>query len=255
MQIEEVNKSNKANLSVAFKIEMNIPRIEYLQNLAPETVKEIQDNFTDWRVSGSIAMEKKKGMRVTYTTYCDKGTILYSVNSFHRKNILTGGLGSVMEENLITVFHNENNPIRDKFEKILEIFSDYKGLIQIDTLIDNNGEIWYEWISFGGSMEFFLCLASIHTDDFNLFNIAEADFKRGFGVGCLVYRFPFDGITIDSEFTHESYAYNSDERIADAWKGLYKNLKDLKIPELCYRTDGNKKENKQWHEMRKKGLV
>ncbi len=255
MQIEEVNTSNKANLSLAFKIEMNIPRIEYLHNLEEEKMQEIEQNHRDWNISGSMAMEKKKGLRLTYTVYYDGEDILYTVNSFHRRNILSGGLGIAMEENLITVFHNETNPIMDKFEKIVELFPDYKGLIQIETLIDGDNVHWYESIKFGVNIEWFMCLARLHVEDIELFNISEAEFKRGFGVGCIVYDFFNNRIDIDSEFIKDGLAFNADERVGDAWKGLYKNLKELNLSDLCYRSDGGKREVKTWHSLRRKELI
>ena len=259
MQIEEINTSGQANLSLAFKLRMNIPEMVYFKNVPESDVDKIKEDPASWHIPNNVyAIKKQKGMRITYTVYYDGKDILYCISSFHRRNILSGGMGDLLDENLITLFHNEKCIVMDKFEEIISMYPDYKGLIKIDVLIDNNDTIWYEEIKFGSTLEWYLCLSKLHLDDAELFDIAQVEFKKGFGVGCSVYSFPNFAYEVESSFIYTddmSFAVNSDDTIVNAWKGLYKNIKDLNLIDICFRNDGGEKERKQWFQMRKRDLV
>ena len=258
--IEEVNSSNQANLSLAFRSKMNIPEMVYFKNAPEQSVQEVRENPMDWSVPNNVfAIKKQKGLRITYTVYYDGKDIIYSVSSFHRRNILSGGMGTVLNENLITLFHNDTCPIMGNFEKIIELHPDYVGLIKIDVLIDKFGTCWYEDIRFGNTLEWFLCLSRLHTEDVELFDIAQAGFVKGFSAGCVVFSYPNYPYIIESDFIYNenniSFAVNKDNTVIEAWKGLYRKLKDIRDPEMCFRNDGGEKERKQWHSLRKKELV
>jgi hypothetical protein len=255
---EEINNSYRQNIALAFRIGMNVPRIIYFEKAPVEEMQEIEENSRYWRLKPNFAIEKKKGMRVTYTCYYNGSDITFTTSSIHRRNILAGGLGEELAENLVTVFHNHKCIIADKFDAIIEVFPDYRGIIQIETLIDNSGEVWYEDIRFGSNLEYFICLARLHCEDAEMFNIEDATFVEGFATGCSVYRFPNVGVTdLEKDFIYPGsitgFAVNSDSKVRESWKGLYAKLKE--IDDICYRNDGGRKEEKQWHTMKKRSLV
>jgi len=258
--IEEINNSYQANLGLAFKTKMNIPEIVYFQNALETDIEAVRNNPMDWNTPNNVfAIKKQKGVRVTYTVYYDGKDILYSVSSFHRRNMLSGGMGILLNENLVTVFHNTTCPVMDIFENIVNIYSEYKGLIKIDVLIDKLGTIWYEGIRFGSTLEWYLCLAKLHSDDIELFDITQVTFVKGFSAGCVVYAYPNFPYVNEADFIYNddglTFAINKDNTVTDSWKGLYRQLKELRDPELCFRNDGGEKERKLWHSLRKKNLA
>jgi hypothetical protein len=258
MRLEEANHSYKQNLALAFRLGMNIPRIVYFEKAAEEDMNMVNSDPYGWRIiDNRLAVEKKKGMRVTYTTYYSGEEFTFFTASFHRRNILSGGLGSALDENLLTVFHIDKCPIIKKLESMIEVQPDYKGIIQVEVLVDSNNKIWYEVIRMGANLEYLICLNALHSTG-GTYPIEDIRFKKGFAVGCLVYYFPNLECNTDYDFIYETnvggYAVNSGEQILPAWKELYRKLKDLKDINLCYRNDGGDKERRSWHTLRKKSL-
>lgn len=261
MRLEDANLNYKNNLALAFRVGLNIPKIIYFDKAPEEEMELINSNPRQWRIiENRLAVEKKKGMRITYTTYYSGGKFKFVTASFHRRNILAGGLAPVVDENLITLFHVKKCPVIDKFQAIVDIEPDYKGIIQIEILLDGNGKVWYEVIRLGANLEYLVCLNEMHKrDDGKSVPIESIEYEQGFVAGCMVYGFPNVPWKGNADFIYStsisSYAVHKEPQIGNVWKELYNKLKSLKDVDLCWRNDGGDKEKKQWYAMRKKTLV
>lgn len=252
MYTEQLNNDITQNVLAAHKIRLKVPDTEVLAALTMEEAEEIS-NSSNWEVTGNISIKKIPGVTISQFAWLD-GKLSNNVIAVLNDEMLSGGMGPLLEANLITLWCGRIHLLDDNFRNlaayILEKEPGFKGFIGM-TVTLHDGKPYYRKIHSRVSYDFLLAFGELmgkeldHTIVDDLPEIIK-DLKPGPRYACSmrVYSYPYDKeVNLYLEVPEGKPGVDSwivtgkGEQVNKCWGEALIKVGSLK--DVCFRVDGS----------------
>ena len=242
-------------ISTAYSVGMNVPRIQYLGD---KTLTEIEQISLDkqWDVVDSIAIERLEGIDCSFVAFYNGEDFLYNTVVVNDKKLLTGNQGIELPANIVTAFPGKSKKISSIMKKLSEKFleaEDFTGFVTLDVVFKED-KLYYERIRFSILYDYLHAISSLSNMDVeSLLAVMESGEKlgkpEGYGCSLRLYEYPYGTNNKNAAYpyieeynlkeTEDCYVVTgSGKTIKKTWKDLYRKIKDV---DMCYRLDGDYK--------------
>lgn len=277
--VERVNAEAHYNSVTAMDAGLQLPRIKIL-NSNDEIDAALKD--PSCYVESGMAIEKIHGPEVTFHAFYQDHEFSCRTISINDTNLLAGGQGPDIGDNVTTIFCGrskqiidgiDQEPIEKAMEKLIDLAikqeGEYSGFVNI-TVTYRDGIPYYKNVLYGYTLKYMAGLLSLYEGDISTFFMDPAcrevrlSSVKGFGVTLRLWAYPYDeehnrsiGEGIPGlEWDGESWiAVGRGDTIKDTWRDLYSTLAPLVNRGVCFRTDGEIKARRVFNEIMKRQLV